>query len=325
MLGVAAFNILFDMSYMPASARVLAQSVSGCYIGLSLSKNDIRGLKQLIIPTTILIGCLMIFTAVMGLTLNLIFGLDQATAFLVAIPGGVSETSLMAPEFGAEQSTVSFIQTFRLFTVYLVFPAMIAFFAKRIKPDESVASLELEEEVPVTTLDRFLPDNMIAREIITVIIAIIGGYLGKISGLPAGTLSFAIIITILFHFNTTKAILDRKYKKHAQLLSGSLMGQSMTLAMILNIKNLILPTVVLMSGYVLANLLISFIMSRTKKIDFLSAMFASSPGGASDMALIAADLGGDSPKIAIMQIARLLSCYTIFPVWAKLLVSIFCK
>ncbi len=326
MLGVAALNIIFKQTYMPAWSKTLAQSVSGCFIGLSLSRRDLKGLKQLIFPTAILIGCLLIFTAVMGLTLSLIFGIDKATAFLVAIPGGVSEVSLMASEFGAEPSTVSFIQTFRLFTVYMIFPAMITFVGKRIKKDDSVEALQIEDdEQKETVLDSIVPDNKALSQIITALIAVIGGFIGKATGLPAGTLSFAMIFTIFFNLNCRKARLDRKYKKYAQLLSGALIGKTMTLDMILNIKNLILPTVILMSGYVLANLLISYLMTKTKKIDYLSAMFASSPGGASDMALIAAELGGESPKIAIMQITRLLACYTIFPLWAKLLISIFVR
>ena len=324
MFAVAALNIITSRTYLPPFSKTLAQSVSGCFIGLSLSRKDLKGIKQLIVPTSILIGGLLIFTAIMGLTMNKVFGLDQATAFLVAIPGGVSEISLMASEFGAVPATVSFIQTFRLFTVYMVFPAMIGFFSKRIKDKGESEQLVLEDGGEHRNiLDRIMPDNYVLRQIITVCVAIIGGFLGNVSGLPAGTLSFAMIFTILFNFNTSKAVLERDYKKYAQLLSGALIGRTMTMDMILNIPNLILPTMVLMSGYVLTNLLLSKLMSRTGKIDYISAMFASSPGGASDMALIASELGGESPKIAIMQIVRLLACYTIFPLLAKVLLSLF--
>ena len=324
MLGVAALNIILRQSLMPAEFKTLAQSISGCFIGLSLTRKDLKGLKQLLLPTGILIGCLLIFTAVMGYALSIIFNLDKATAFLVAIPGGVSEVSLMAPEFGAEPATVSFIQTFRLFTVYVVFPLMITRISSHLPEAEHNEVLDIEvEEQKETILDRIIPDNKIITQIITAVVAVIGGILGKLSGLPAGTLSFAMIFTIIFNFNCKKANLKRDYKKYAQLLSGALIGKTMTLDMVLNIKNLILPTAVLMLGYILTNLFVSYLMAKTKKIDYLSAMFASSPGGASDMALIASELGGESPKIAIMQITRLLACYTIFPLWTKLLISLF--
>ncbi|MBR0385962.1 MAG: AbrB family transcriptional regulator [Erysipelotrichaceae bacterium] len=324
MFAVAALNIFSGMTWLPSYAKALAQSVSGCFIGLSLSRKDIRGIRQLIVPTSILIGFLLVFTAVMGMLLSKVFGIDKATAFLVSIPGGVTEVSLMASDFGAVPATVSFIQTFRLFTVYMVFPAMIGFFSKSVSRDEEVEALEeFEEETREHFLDRFIPDNYALRQIITVTIAIIGGFLGKASGLPAGTLSFAMIFTILFNFNTSHAVLEKKYKRYAQLLSGALIGRTMTMEMVMIIPQLILPTAILMIGYVLTNLLLSWLMKKTGKIDFNSAMFASSPGGASDMALIASELGGESPKIAIMHIVRLLACYTIFPLWTKLLLSIF--
>ena len=324
MLGVALLNIVFKESYLPSFSKVVAQSVSGCFIGLSLTRNDLKGIRQLFAPALVLVCFFLLFTGIMGLTLSGLFHLDKATAFLVAIPGGVTEVSLMAAEFGAEPSTVSFIQTFRLFTVYMIFPAMISFFSRRV-PREEVEALQLEEDTirKDTFIDRIMPDSMILRQIITVSIAIIGGFLGKASGIPAGTLSFAILFTIGLNLNCKKAVLERKYKKFAQLLSGCLIGRSMTAAMILNIRNLLLPTAVLMSGYIITNILLSYLMSKTRKIDFISAMFASSPGGASDMALIATELGGESPKIAILQIVRLLTCYTIFPLWSKLLLHLF--
>ncbi len=326
MVAVAALTIITNTGYMPSYAKQIVQGVSGAFIALGLSRKDIQGLKQMILPAVVLVGSFMIFTGVMGLMLHFLFGLDQASAFLVSIPGGVSEISLMAAEFGAEPATVSFIQTFRLFTVYLIFPPLITYVKEhRKKGVEETEALVLteEEEREDSFIDRIIPDKPLYKQLMTVLVGQIGGFLGKISGLPAGTLSFAMIAVLLYNLNSKRGMLDRKYRRYCQVVSGALIGRTMTLEMVLNIPKLLIPTIALMAGYVCANFIISTLLSKTKKIDFISAMFASSPGGASDMALIAAELGGESPKIAILQIIRLLSVYIIFPLWSKLLVSIF--
>ena len=52
-----------------------------------------------------------------------------------------------------------------------------------------------------------------------------------------------------------------------------------------------------------------------------SAMFASAPGGATDMTLIAADLNADLTKIALIQALRAAYVVSVMP----LLISIFLK
>ncbi len=322
MVGVAAYNIFFGQAYMPSGMKVITQSVSGAYIGLSLSRKDLKSMKELIAPTVVLVGCFLIFTAVMGFLFYKVFHLDAATSFLVAIPGGVTEISLMAPEVGADPAIVSFLQTFRLFSVYLFFPSIITFMSKRVEVEETEALNIKDDEIRDSIIDRLVPDNDIAQQLMTALIGLIGGYLGKLSGLPAGTLSFAMILVILVHLNSKKLHMERKYKQYVQVLAGSLIGLSITMDTIRNLKNIILPTITLIVGYIVANFIISYLMAKTRKIDRISAMFASSPGGASDMALVASEIGGDSPKIAVLQIIRLVSCYIIFPVWTKFLIGL---
>ena len=324
MIGSAVFNIATGMAAMPSFTKTVVQSLSGVFIGLSLKRKDIRTLKELAAPLAVLVGCLLVFTTVMGLLFHYVFGLDPATAFLVAIPGGVTEISLMATDVGAEPAIVSFMQTFRLFSVYLIFPATIAYMSKRY-PTEETTHMEEGKDDKVTTLDGFIPDNLYLRQLMTALIGLAGGILGKLSGLPSGTLSFAMIFTILANLNSTKITLKREYKRYVQLFSGALIGVSISMETVRGFTKIVLPSLILILGYLIANFIISYLMAKTGRMDRITAMFASSPGGASDMALIASEIGGDSPKIAVMHIIRLIACYTIFPMLAKILIEFVTK
>lgn len=321
MIGVALLNVLTAKAYLPANTKVITQSLTGVFIGLTLKKSDLAKLKDLIKPLMVMMFGFMLFTLILGSLFYYVFKFDAPTSFLIAIPGGVTEIALIAPEFGADGAVVSFLQTFRLFSVYLFFPAIIKAVSKRVETQQ-----EETEEVVVenreTFIDRIMPKNEFLQQLITAIIGVIGGYLGKISGFPAGTLAGSLILVILFQFNCMSAHLERKYKKYVQIFAGALVGSSITKDTILHLYELIIPTIVLIVMYVLADFVLSYFMTKTKKIDYISAMFATAPGGASDMALVAGEIGSDSPKIAVLHMIRLISCYTIFPIWAKFLISI---
>ena len=308
MLGVAVFNIFSGEAWFPREIKTYTQSISGAYIGLSLTRRDIKNIKQLIAPTLVMLFGFLVFTTGVGLILFKVFGLDMATSFLVAIPGGVTEISLMAYDVGADPAIVSFLQTFRVFAVYLIFPAMITKTRERVGIEETEA-LEGEADGPKREyfIDRFIPDNDVLRQLMTAVIGIIGGLIGKATGLPAGTLSFAMIMVIIVHINSNKLHLER--------------GLSISMDTVHSFGKIVAPALSLIFFYVAANYIISWFMAKTKKIDFISSMFASAPGAASDMALIASDIGGDSPKIALLQIIRLVACYSIYPMWTKLLMD----
>lgn len=55
-------------------------------------------------------------------------------------------------------------------------------------------------------------------------------------------------------------------------------------------------------------------------LDLQSALFASSPAGATDISLLAGDLGGDMAKIAGIQISRTLYTVIVMPLLVKWLV-----
>ena len=321
MLGVAVFNILTGEAWFHKEVKTFTQSVSGAYIGLSLTRRDLKNIKQLIAPTVVMVICFLGFTTGVGLVLFKVFKLDPATSFLVAIPGGVAEISLMSYEMDADPAIVSFLQTFRVFAVYLIFPAMITKTREKVGIEETEALDTSDDGKRDYFIDRFIPDNDAARQIMTAVIGVIGGLIGKATGLPAGTLSFAMISVILVHINSSKLHLELKYKRYVQVLSGTLIGLSISMDTVRSFGKIVLPALSLIFFYVAANYIISWAMAKTGKIDYISSMFASAPGGASDMALIATEIGGDSPKIALLQIIRLISCYTIYPMWTKLLIG----
>lgn len=319
MLGAAVLNVFTAQAFLPADTKIVTQSLTGVFIGMTLRKSDLLRLRDLTVPLAVMLTGFLIFTAVSGFTFYYLFKFDAATAFLISIPGGITEIALIAPEFGADSAVVSFLQTFRLFSVYLFFPAIIKTVSHKV-PAHHDGFEERETAASATFFDKLMPDNDFLQQFFTAVVGLVGGVLGKLSGFPAATLAGSLMLTIVFQFNCRKAHLDGNYRKYVQIVAGALVGSSITMETVRHLNSLILPTIALVAMYIMADFVLSHFMTKTNKIDYVSSMFAAAPGGASDMALVAGEIGSDSPKIALLHIVRLISCYTIFPLWAKLLI-----
>ena len=324
MLGVAIFNIFTGMAVLPPNTKTFTQAASGMFIGLSLSRSDLKHLKDLIQPAVILVVCFLMFTTVVGYIMHTVAGFDAATSWLICVPGGVVDISLMAYDLDADPAIVSFIQSFRLFSVYLIFPGLISFVSKHVKETDLVEPLDMSDAGSFESiLDKIVPDNRVIRHIVTYAVGLCGAFAGKKLGLPAGALSCSMIIVCIYNMTSHRAMFDRKYKKAVQVIAGGLIGLSMSMDTVRRLPTIVLPAFILIGSYVLVNFLIAWLMTKTRKIDYISAMFAASPGGASEFALIASEIGGESPKIAVLQIVRLLSVYTLFPILVKFMIRIF--
>lgn len=150
--------------------------------------------------------------------------------------------------------------------------------------------------------------------------AAVCGIIGKWSGVPVGALLFALIGVIALKLLFDKAYLPIWMKRAAQVLSGCYIGSSVTLQDVLELKELIPAVILLLLGYTAACLVIGSIISRPCGMRRRESMLAATPAGASDMALISADLGGQSPDLIVLQVVRMLVVISVFPQIIHLLV-----
>ena len=102
-------------------------------------------------------------------------------------------------------------------------------------------------------------------------------------------------------------------RKGAQLLSGAYVGAGIGLAQLLQLKHLALPVVMLLLSYSVGAVLIAALLQRLRIFGRREAFLAATPAGASDMALISADLGVYNVKLVLLQVMRLIAVILLFP------------
>ncbi len=309
--GVAAFNIITSNAYMPYEGKFLAQTISGAFIGVSISKNDLQQFKKLLKPLFILVSSLLILNITVGFIVFYLTDLDFLTSFFIAVPGGMSDTPIIAQEIGADGAVVAVLQFVRMCVGIGFFPSFIQLVAKN-ETNTYKGSMKLTKSI-------FNNKGFI----ITVIVALFGGIVGEFSNIPAGTLVFSLIFTIIAKQFFNECMLPVFVRRAAQILAGAYIGSSMTYSDFLAIGDLIVPAIILVLGYLIACIIISRLLKKYCGFTLKEGMLCATPAGASDMALISADIGVNSPDVVVLQIARMLCAIIIFPQVINLIYTIY--
>lgn len=314
MLAVAACSIVSNAMFMPGSLKVIAQIVSGAYIGQQVSKQDLLNFPKLAKSIVLLMTLFTVNTFVMGFLFARFFSIDLITALLSCLPGGIMDVSLISIDMGAQAEIVATMQLARLVGMLLILPYWIAFILKRLGKNE-------QPETDETTVSKPLPfgtNRELTNNLLILLVAGAGGLLGMYLQVPVGALIFSLIFSCGLKLLKNTAPLNNKVRQLAQILAGSIIGSTFTRESLEQISQLILPACLLLGSYLLVNVLFGFIVYRRGILDLRSALFASSPAGATDISLIAGELGGDMPKIAGIQICRTLYTIIVLPILVRL-------
>lgn len=321
MIFVGVLGATTGLAVMPKPIKIFSQGVSGAFIGMSVRRSDVRNIPHLLGPLVLLMGMFTVNTFVLGFLLQAVFGWDLMTGLLSGIAGGIADVSLIAIDLDCDASTVAIMQTMRLVCVLAFFPTWVGLLT-RGEEYEDANPLDRTDEPCHTWLDTLI-DTDEKRTVFTIIVAIIFGALGYVSGVPAGALLFSLVGSAALNLATDTIHMPLPVKRMAQLFAGSLIGCTITPETVANLPGLILPIIIMVALYTLLNLIFALIMSKTGQLNKRDALFASSPGGASDMSLIAADLGADLTKIAIIQIIRSIYAAGLMPQIAVLVNNLF--
>lgn len=314
-IGVSLLNIFTGHALMPASARLAAQIVAGAYIGVTVNKSDLKRLKHLAGPAMTLLLGMFALNLLSGYLIYLFSPLDLLTSMMSAVPGGMSDTPIISAEMGADASKVAVLQFVRLVAGIGIFPLMIGLIARKnhesTTPVVSVSKAERSSQT--LGLDFFK----------TISVAVIVGLIGKKTGIPAGALLFSLLGVLTMKIATNSAWLPKWLKRVAQILSGAYIGSSVEYADVIEIRYLAVPAIILVTGYIVLCIVLGFFIHKRFDMSLREAMLSVTPAGATDMALIASDLGIQSTDVIVLQIVRLVFVITVFPQVIRLIVIFF--
>lgn len=313
-IAVAFLNIQTSHVFMPGAFRTLAQIIAGAYIGMTVNKKDVRRIKVLLKPTIFLLTSLFLTNLVIGYLMYLVSPMDLLTALLAAVPGGISDTPLIAADMGADVGKVTVLQFMRLISGIGLIPVIVKLIdARDVKSEGRLISsdMKISEKPPAVTKSLLLALS----------VALVSGLAGSALGIPAGALLLSMVSVVGLKMIPLDVTMPIWFKRIAQLFSGAYIGSRFGMSDVLELRYLVFPAIILVVGNILACFVIGYLIHSRFRMSLQQAMLSSSPAGASDMALIASDLGIAGADVAIIQVLRLVGAVSIFPQLIYLLVK----
>ncbi|NLI93375.1 MAG: membrane-spanning protein [Peptococcaceae bacterium] len=317
-VGAALLNICFGAAYMPNQTKLLVQIIAGAFIGCSMEKSDVKRLPKIIKPTIIMISALLILNLAAGVLIHLSSPLDLVTSFMSVVPGGISDTPIIAAVMGADAAKVAVMQIVRQVLGIGVFPLLIRTY------DDRRNKLEEDGYREAYTEKRQKSKTKSWQALVcTLIVAAIFGLIGNKTGIPAGAFVFSIVSVLILKLLFDFAYMPKNLKKFAQILSGCYLGSTIVMSDILDLRYLLLPLFIIIIGYMANCFITGIILSKTCGFTRKEAMLITTPAGASDMALISSDMGVENTDVIILQILRAVIVMTFFPQIISLILHFF--
>lgn len=314
LFAVATFNIIFNRALLPTYFKFVAQISTGTFIGSKFRSEDLKTLKKVIFPGLTMVALMIGFSFILSYIMSNFLGIDSVTAFFATAPGGVTDISLIAYEFNANTSQVTLLQLIRLISVI----SFVPFFARKCceKIEKKENKIKIESEIKVETENKSKKEKSL---FFTVLIGILGGIFGYFSKIPAGTMSCSMIAVALYNIKSQKAYMPPSLRKLVQAISGALLGARVVMEDIIALTNLTLPIFLIIIGFCLMNILVGFFIYKTTKFSLPTSLLSASPGGMSDISLMAEDLGANGPQVASMQFLRAIFIVAVYPIIIKIL------
>lgn len=280
---------------------------------LSVTMGTFQGLRfnlklKGMIKEVVMVGSWLIIISLVTAKLLAYLGLPEATAIFAAMPGGLTELSLVAMSFGASTFTIALLQSTRLFLTMLIIPFLI----KKLPVAAPIDQQPVEEKV---TTDR-------KKWMAVVVIAVFSAYLLGKTWMPASNLIGPILgVGIYTKMLGTKFQVNRKFQNLVQVGVGGLIGLSATKETILRIADFIVPILALNVLIIGSSLILGYLLHKTKGWDLATCLLSTAPAGLTPMILLSAELNADSNRVVVFQVLRLLTVVLFAPLGAQMFLS----
>ena len=357
LIAVSVYNIIWGLGYVPDNLRVLTRIIAGTLIGSRMTKKDVYGMKNIFSSAVILIVSMAILFPAVGFLIYRLSNLDLSTSLFASAPGGMTDMALVADELGADTPKVVLMQLLRIFCILGFFPVLLRAICKRYRLIELCEAKEYDKkpnsikrnheqnnqqtlksecifankepqsnQISATSNDdkatvNYPVKNKILKSIFTIVIGAMGGLIGIWLDLPAGAMMGSVLTVGCASVLTGKTFMTVKARKFTQISVGAVLGSSITMDDVIGLKDILIPGVILVFSLIFLNLIVGYLIFKWGKMDLATALFASTPGGVTEMVLVADELGVDTPKVALLQLIRLIGVIIIFPILLRFLSS----
>lgn len=317
MCTVALLNCLTDMVYYPPQVRQGIMVLSGAVIGAKVTRSSLKKIKEILGAAAISTIALVVLNFVFGALIYLVSDLDLATSIFAATPGGITDITFIAMEYGAESTSIVFLHMVRLIAAVSVLPFLIQRISGQKAHAQTPAKTEQDCKVQRENGSR------IRSTCRTLIIAFVCGGIGYIIRIPGGVLTSAMLGVMFFNVRWDCCYVPPQAGKWLQCFSGLYLGSLVTENFLRQMRTLIMPAGIMVVAVVIWGVVVAGIVNRVTGLDYSTAILACAPGGIQEMSLIGDEMGLDMAAITVIQTVRIVVSVSLVPLLLSIFMEVF--
>ncbi|WP_161141303.1 AbrB family transcriptional regulator [Propylenella binzhouense] len=248
----------------------------------------------------------VVVSAIFGvLYFRLVVKFDPLTAFFSAIPGGLSDLTLLGASLGADLGRLALIHSMRIIVVVTTIPFGVRF----LTGTSAVGPASATAHGPFTAWDL----------VALVLCAALGTFLGRKAGLPATPVLGPLLVSAAAHLAGLTAVVPPPWLVIlAQIVLGGYIGSRLSGMAGATVRAALLHGLVWGVVLVVLAFAAALVTSRASAIAFPSMLLGIAPGGLPEMAVITLALNVDIAFVTVCHLTRIVAVYLITPFGVRL-------
>ena len=298
MLGAMMANTIAALAAVPIKAsmplRNLATPMIGILLGSGVHADTFDAIGDWTVSFLVLAPFLITAAGSSYLFYRKVGGYDPVTAYFSAMPGGLNDMLIMGEEAGGIERRIALAHASRI----LLTISFVALFFGLVLGVQS-GSRGASNWVGLTALG--LQDYLILGGC-----AVIGVPLGKILRLPAYKMLGPMILSAAAHvFAFAEMPPPTAFVVGAQVIMGSVIGCRFFGAKLREVGRDLFLSIFSTAGMLATGVGFALLVSSLTETSLSQAFLAYSPGGLTEMSLLAFALGGDIAYVSVTHIVRI--------------------
>ncbi len=302
----------------PPGTNTLLQLSLGMLVGFRMSRGELRSGAHALLPAALITAIITSTGIAAALVAASLTSIDAVTAVFAAVPGGLTEMSVVSLSFGADGAAVASVQLVRVLLAIAAVDVLLAW----LGPKEEDEDGETESE-PQGRQDTPAGSSGYAEDLKRLGVAVPWGVLGGIAGIlsqvPAGGIIGALSGSAAFRLLTGRPVPVRAFQLGVQLLAGAIIGLQVSGEFFGQLVRLAGAGAVIVSVQMLLWPLMSWILARLFGYDLATAILASTPGGLSGVVATASEAEADEVVVTFVHLVRLSTIVVVVPILVTML------
>jgi membrane AbrB-like protein len=310
MLGAISATTTASISGLRIGVPVRLRQVMVAVLGIMLGSAFTPEIARHLHIWAVSLACLLPYTAIAG-SLNMLYlrrvgGYRPATAYFAGMPGGFSEMVLVGGAMGGDERTIALNHAARILLVVFVLPFWFRYFGAYDAAARAAADTWLMDLPPLDLL-------------VLAGCGVVGTYLARAIGAPAYHLIGPMVLSAAIHFaGVTASRPPGELIAVAQVVVGASIGCRFTGIPVTQVGR----TLLLAGGGAAILLAVSagfaVALQALTGLSAAALILAFSPGGLTEMSLVALALGVEAAFVSTHHLVRVMIVVMLAPLAFRL-------